>query len=148
MMKWRLLELINYQKECRKFYYQYYDRSPYESWPSLPYLFNTTHISLNYQLNKEPIVVNFLGVIHRYMENDGKNIVLRIALGIFIASQICTLLSSIGIAYFHLRSGNKEGCRILLKYTLYNILTNCLSRSADCSDNNNNTGVGTSVRSR
>ena len=109
MMKWRLLVLINYQKECRKFYYQYYDRSPCESWPSLPYLFNTTHISVNYQLNKEPIVVNFLGVIHRNMENNAKNIVSRIALGIFVASQICTLLSSIGIAYFYLSSGNKEG---------------------------------------
>jgi len=33
-----------------------------------------------------------------------QNLVSRIAFGVFIASQICTLLSSIGIAYFHLSS--------------------------------------------
>ena len=75
------------------------------------------------------------------MVNSAKMIVSRIAFGIFIVFLICTLLLSTGIAYFLLSSGT-EG---LIKTS---IMTNCLSRSSDYCDNNNNTGVGAGVRSR
>ena len=75
------------------------------------------------------------------MVNSAKMIVSRIVFGIFIVFLICTLLLSIGIAYFLLSSGT-DG----LNKT--SILTNCLSRCADYCDNNNNTGVGARVRSR